>query len=175
MQSDVKKEKKPSKQSGFARWYSFNKQRIPMFLLIVSVLAITATLDFNLRSAGGQQILNFRSHISAIRKTTNNILGFYLFLCNLFVLIQFFLSFSFSQKRSPLLLILMTIITVGQTAILILYVLGFIGESSIRPNYSMEMDTYISIISLAVGTVFMIAATIFAWIYVDWKYVKVED
>ena len=153
-----------------ARWYSFNKQKIPFFFLIISVLAITATLDFKMGN-----VMELKSHIDAITKVETTIVAFYLFVLNMVVLVQLFMGFSFSKKRSPFNLIFMTILTLIQSGTYILYATVFLTEHTRMPSYQLGGTAVFSIVTIGIGTVLMVIATIFAWIYVDWKYVKIED
>lgn len=162
--NDIQREK------WYIRWYNYNKYSIPVYFTVIGSLIFTLFLDF--RTAG----IDFRSHISAINMLTNRIVGFYLFAIYLIALVQIANSMSFSKKRSPVGLFMLTILNAVQVLLVYLYVNVFYTEVQIRTDgYQIPSFGHFSINVMIAGAVFYILATIFAWIYVDWKYVKIEE
>lgn len=154
----------------YVRWYNYNKYSIPVILTVIGSIIFTVFLDFRTGD------IDFKSHISSINLLTNKIVAFYLFSIYMIALVQVANSMAFSKKRSPVSLILFTLLNIIQVLLVILYVQIFNREVLIRtdgfflPDYALfSMNVMIS------GAVFYILATIFAWFYVDWKYVKIED
>ncbi|CCV64095.1 hypothetical protein BN85405180 [Alteracholeplasma palmae J233] len=138
--------------------------------MLLSVLIITGTLDFQLGKG-----FSFKSHINAILQLDTNIVAFYLFLLNITALVQTFFAFSFSKAQSPKTLIMNTVLTLLQLVITVLYVLVFLTEGSRIPGYKPGSSAILSIMFLSLGALFMTISTAFAWKYVNWKYVKIED
>ncbi|MCU0105024.1 hypothetical protein N7603_05080 [Acholeplasma vituli] len=151
------------------RWYSYNKYKIPVILTIIGSLFFTLFLDF--RTSG----FVFRSHISAISELTSKIIGFYLFAMYIISMVQIFNSISFSRKRSPLSLVLFTVLNAIQGLLVFLYSNEFLVEAATRTDYTLKNYSLMSMGIFAIGFVFYVIATIFAWVYVDWKYVKIEE
>lgn len=151
------------------RWYSYNKYKIPVIFTVIGSLIYTLFLDFR------TQDFVFRSHISAISELTSKIIGFYLFAMYIIAMIQIFNSISFSKKRSPVSLILFTVLNLTQGALVYLYTNEFLVEAATRSDYVLKNYSYMSMGIMSSGFVFYVIATLFAWGYVDWKYVKVEE
>jgi hypothetical protein len=82
---------------------------------------------------------------------------------------------SFAKKRSPMSLILFTVLNLFQGLFVYLYTNAFLYEAATRADYTLQNYSIMSMGIMAIGFVFYVIATIFAWVYVDWKYVKVED
>jgi hypothetical protein len=151
------------------RWYEFNKFKIPVIFTVIGSLFYTLFLDFR---TGG---FVFRSHISAINELLSKEVGFYLFSMYIIAMIQIFNSMSFAKKRSPMSLILFTVLNLFQGLFVYLYTNAFLYEAATRADYTLQNYSIMSMGIMAIGFVFYVIATIFAWVYVDWKYVKVED
>ena len=151
------------------RWYSYNKYKIPVIFTVIGSLIYTLFLDFR------TQDFVFRSHISAISELTSKIIGFYLFSMYIIAMIQIFNSMSFSKKRSPISLILFTLLNAIQGLLVYLYSNEFLVEAATRSDYALKNYSIMSMGIMAVGFVFYVIATLFAWAYVDWKYVKIEE
>ena len=160
------------RQSWARRWYSFNKQKIPMIFIIIGTLFFTAFLDFEIQ---GTEI-KLESHIASIRlllnTPLNNLSAFILFAIYLVSLIQLFNAFGFAKKQSPFGLILLTVLTIVQIGLVSTYTYIFFNEQATRPDYVIESFTRLSYTVFIVGTILFIIGTIFAWFYVNWKYVK---
>ncbi len=159
----------------FAHWYSFNKQKIPMIFIFIGTILFTAFLDFNVQNTN----FNFQSHIYAIQQLTsstmNNLTALFLFLMYLFAAIQLFNGITFNKKNSPVVLITMTFITVVQFTLALLYRSAFINEALTRSDYTIDSATRLAYSINIIGALLFIVGTVFAWIYVDWKYVKEKD
>ncbi len=151
------------------RWYSYNKYKIPVIFTVIGSLIYTLFLDF--RTNG----FVFRSHISAINELTSKEVGFYLFAMYIIAMIQIFNSMSFSRKRSPVSLILFTVLNLIQGLFVYLYSNAFLVEAATRADYTLKNYSIMSMGIMAAGFVFYVIATLFAWAYVDWKYVKIEE
>lgn len=162
---------KPKESFGtfIKRWYSYNKYKIPVIFTVIGSLIYTLFLDF--RTTG----FVFRSHISAISELTSKIIGFYLFAMYIIAMIQIFNSLSFSRKRSPISLILYTALNLIQGLFVFLYTNEFLIEAATRTDYTLKNYSYFSMGIMVSGFVFYVIATLFAWAYVDWKYVKIEE
>lgn len=163
----------------FALWYSYNKYKIPTYFILIAVVIFTAFLDFK---AGN---FEFNTHLSTIGRLTadSNIIGFYLFLIYLLAIVQVVNAISFSKKRSPFSLILLTIVAIVQVLLVAAYIMIIVGEMNSRSNLTflpwirgLGISSFaFSAITMVLGTILTVAATVFAWIFVDWKYVKVEE
>ncbi len=151
------------------RWYSYNKYKIPVIFTVIGSLFYTLFLDFRTLD------FVFKSHISAISELTSKIIGFYLFAMYIIAMVQIFNSMSYSRKRSPISLILFTLLNAIQGLLVYAYAREFFIEAATRADYVIKNYSYMSMGIFAIGFVFYIIATIFAWIYVDWKYVKIEE
>lgn len=158
------------REKWYIRWYNYNKYSIPVIFTTIGTLIFTLFLDFRTGD------INFQSHISAINVLTNQMIGFYLFCIYLIAIIQLFNSMAFARKRSPISLIFFTILNALQILLVYLYVNVFYNEVEIRPdNFVIPSFGIFSMNIMMTGAVFYIIATIFAWFYVDWKYVKIEE
>ena len=159
----------------FIYWYSFNKQKIPMIFILLGTFFFTAFLDFEIQGTS----IKLLSHIDAIRdlslSTRNNIAGFLLFTMYMASLLQVFNSFSFGKKRAPFTLYLMTFVTMIAVAATFVYAQTFFLEEIARPSYTITQSAITAMTTVIIGSVFFIIGTIFAWIYVDWKYVKEKE
>jgi hypothetical protein len=157
------------------RWYAYNKQKIPMIFTLIGTFFFTALIDFEIQGTD----IKLQSHIAAIRQFLNtpynNMSAFYLFAIYLIGIVQLFNSFSFSKKRSPFGLILLTFLTVAQCVLVGLYTSIFFLEQATRDDYVIDSIARFSFTVFIVGAVFFVIGTIFAWFYVDWKYVKEID
>ncbi len=151
------------------RWYNYNKYSIPVIFTLIGTIVFTIFLDFRTGDT------NFVSHISAINVLTNKVIGFYLFSIYMISLVQLANSLAFKKKRSPVSLILFTIMNVVQVLLVYLYVNVFYTEVDLRPEFVITPAGYFSMNVMMVGAAFYILATLFAWFYVDWKYVKIEE
>lgn len=158
------------------RWYSYNKQKIPMIFTLFGAFFFTAFLDFTVQGTS----IKLDSHIAALNKLTNtpqnNLAAFMLFTMYLVALIQLFNSFTFAKKRSPILLYIMTALTLLQGYVAISYRQVFYNELARRPDsYVISKATELAYTVSIIGAILFVIATVFAWIYVDWKYVKEVD
>jgi hypothetical protein len=152
------------------RWYNYNKYSIPVIFTVLGTLVFTLFLDFRTGD------VNFLSHISAINVLTNKIIGFYLFSIYMISLVQLANSIAFSKKRSPVSLVTFTILNALQVYLVYLYVNVFYTEVAVRTDgFFIPEFGYFSINIMITGAILYVIATIFAWFYVDWKYVKIEE
>jgi hypothetical protein len=162
------------KQS-FKHWYSFNKQKIPMIFVLLGTIVFTGFLDFEVQNTE----IKLVSHIYAIQQLTsstrNNLTALTLFLMYLFSLIQSFNAITFGKKRSPVVLIIMTFITVIELVLAFSYRAAFIAEAAARADYVIDSATRLAYTLSILGAILFLVGTIFAWVYVDWKYVKEKD
>ena len=160
------------KETWAKRWYQYNKQKIPMIVVIIGVIFFTGFLDFDVQGSS----FALQSHIAAIQKflntPRNNLSAFYLFSLYLVALIQLANSVTFSKKRSPVGLFLFTFLTLYQVVVSILYTSIFFNEQATRADYTIDSMATLSFSVMIIGSVFFVIGTVFAWIYVDWKYVK---
>lgn len=162
------------------RWYSFNKQKIPMYFMIVAGFIFTAFLDFTLTLRGDNPPIVFQSHISAIIQFVSsplaNLTGFLLFGIYLIAIIQMFNAITYAKKRSPVGLILINALTVIQIFFVILYTAAFFAEAASRPDYVIDAVARRSYTIMIVGAAVMACGAAASWLYVDWHYVKeIED
>jgi TRAP-type mannitol/chloroaromatic compound transport system permease small subunit len=159
----------------FKRWYSFNFQKIPAIFITIGTIFFTAFIDFNIQ---GTDIV-LQSHIAAIRKFLNTDLGnlsaFLLFLIYLVSILQMFNSIGYSKKRSPMSLFMLTGLTLLQVVSVGLYTYTFFREQTIRNDYVIDSVARFSYSVFIIGAVLFIIGTVFAWFYVDWKYVKQKE
>ncbi|MBN2503859.1 MAG: hypothetical protein JXB20_00775 [Bacilli bacterium] len=163
------------RQSWPRRWYSFNKQKIPAIFTTVGTLFFTAFLDFNVQ---GTEI-KLESHIAALKQLTgstlSNLAAPFMFCIYLISIIQFFNSFTFAKKRSPFGLIMLTILTLLQVFLVIKYTQVYFVEDALREDYVIDAAAKLSYTVFIIGAVMFIIGTFFAWLYVNWKYVKVKE
>ena len=154
----------------YVRWYNYNKFSIPVILTVIGTVIFTVFLDFRTGD------IDFKSHISAINVLTNKVVGFYLFSIYMIALIQLANSMAYAKKRSPLSLFLFTMLNALQIFLVYLYVNVFYTEVTTRTDgFTIPEFAVFSMNVMMIGAVFYIIATIFAWFYVDWKYVKIEE
>ncbi len=156
-------------------WYSFNKQKIPMIFILIGTFFYTAFLDFEVQGTS----IKLLSHIDALRyiadTTRNNIAPFLLFLMYLLSLLQVFNSFSFGKKRAPFTLILMTFVTLIQVVSAFFYTQTFFLEQAARTDYTITSSAVTAYTVIIIGASLFLIGTVFAWFYVDWKYVKEKE
>jgi hypothetical protein len=162
------------------RWYSFNKQKIPLYFLLIAGLVFTAFLDFKITRGVGETPIVFASHITAIRKFKSsplaNMSGFFLFAIYLIAIIQMFNGFTFAKKRAPMNLFLITGLTAVQIVLVAFYTYAFFAERDARTDYVIDAVAQRSYTIMIVGAAFMLLGAVSSWFYVDWHYVKeVED
>jgi len=151
------------------RWYEYNKYKIPTIFTLIGTLLFTLFLDFR---TGG---FTFRSHIASIQLLTSKEIGFYLFSIYIIAMIQLFNSMSFSKKRSIASFILFFLLNVIQAVLVYAYVTTFFNEASIRADYIIPDFSYLSMGIMISGMVFYVIATVFAAVYINWHYVKIEE
>jgi len=159
------------------RWYSFNKQKIPMIFILIAGFVFTAFLDFKIsRDIDDLPAIEFQSHIHAIIQFVSsplaNMTGFLLFGIYLIAIIQMFNSFTFAKKRSPKGLGLITFLTLVQVVFVSLYTYAFFAETEYNPNFAIDEIAVRSYTIMITGAAFLVVGTVFAWFYVDWHYVK---
>lgn len=168
-------ENKPiKKRSKAARWYSFNKHKIPLYLSLIAVLLFSATLDFTM---GGFQLKSHLYTVVALGTQYSAMAVFTVFLLTLLSMMQIFNGVSFGQKKNPFSLIMMTVLTVIQIVGVAFYAFIVITEPTRSSGFNFTKYPY-AVFSYSVyiaGAITQLIATILAWIYVDWKYVKIED
>lgn len=157
------------------RWYKFNKQRIPLFLSIISVILFTGLLDFDIPELR----FNFKSHFDAITNLYSNnnksMATFMIFILNITSIVQIFNTVTFGQKKNPFSVYLITALMLIELVAFGLYLYAFLVEPSLSPTYKMTNSAILSIGIFSAGILFGLASTFFAWKYVDWKYVKIEE
>lgn len=152
------------------RWYNYNKYSIPVIFTVIGTLIFTIFLDFRTGD------IDFKSHLTAINMLTNDLVGFYLFAIYMIAIIQLANSLSFSKKRSPVGLALFTGMNVLQWILVYNYINAFYTEVEIRTDgYVIPSFGHFSINLMIAGSILYVLATVFAWLYVDWKYVKIEE
>ncbi len=163
------------RQSWFKRWYSFNKQKLPAIFISVGTLFFTAFLDFNMQGTD----LKLDSHIAAIKQLTgstlSNLAALFLFSIYLISIIQMFNAITYAKKRSPFGVFMLTILTLIQGTLVGLYTYVYFREDSIREDYVVDAAAKLSYTVFIIGTVLFLIGTVFAWLYVNWKYVKVKE
>ena len=143
-----------------------------MYFVFIGVFFFTAFLDFNMQ--GTSFVL--RSHIASIQKFLNTPLGnasaFVLFAMYMIALVQIINVVGFAKKRSPFMLVSLTILTVIELGLSLVYAATFFIEQANRTDYVIDSAARLSYSVMLIGSVFFIIGTVFAWFYVDWKYVK---
>ncbi len=157
------------------RWYSFNKQKIPMIFTFFGTIFFTAFLDFNIQGTD----IKLLSHIAAIKKLSNSILSnlsaLFIFAIYLIAIMQLFNTFTFAKKRSPFGLIMISVLTVVQCVLVGFYTAVFYVEQANVPQYVLGDAARLSYTVFIIGAVLFLIGSIFAWFYVDWKYVKIPE
>jgi|GEM_PF-1108675 len=182
LNDNAKRAKKPFKER-VAIWYDYNKQTIPFIFIIISTIMLTAFLDVGAMPTRDWYL---ESHFHAMNRlhtffpsNWTLLLPAFMFAMNLIVIILFFLSFTFSKKRSPGLLYGITALGVIKVALGLIYVLLFVTNMSDIPNLggnpSIPSSMFTSVTIVTIGTLTTIAGVVFAWFYVDWKYVKYNE
>jgi TRAP-type mannitol/chloroaromatic compound transport system permease small subunit len=86
-----------------------------------------------------------------------------------------FNSIGYSKKRSPMSLFMLTGLTLLQVVSVGLYTYTFFREQTIRNDYVIDSVARFSYTVFIIGAVLFIIGTVFAWLYVDWKYVKQKE
>ncbi|MDD3957786.1 MAG: hypothetical protein PHW40_08120 [Candidatus Izemoplasmatales bacterium] len=162
----------------YQRWYSFNKQKIPMIFALIGTLIITGSLDFSFKPASGDAFI-FNSHFYALKRlsdtTYNNLAAIAVFIIYLLSIIQLFNTVTFAKKRSPGGVFLMSFITVLLSGISIFYTTIYYREQRLKPTYVMSDVAKMSYTIFLIGSTLILIGTIFAWFYVNWKYVKEKE
>lgn len=162
------------KQS-FKRWYSFNKEKIPMYFIIVGTIFFTAFLDFNVQKTP----IKLQSHITAIQRlssnTLNNLSAFFLFMAFLIAVIQAFNAITFAKKNNLFQVILMSGLMLIHLLIVGLYIFIFINEANTRNTYSIRQAEITAMVVFGLGLLFNLTGVIFAWQYVDYNYVSKDE
>ena len=178
-----KRAKKPFKERA-AIWYDYNKQSIPFIFMIISTIFISAFLDI------GPQPLDRNWYMSSHFQAMERLYTFFptqlhlllpaiLFAMILIAIVMFFMSFSFSKKRSPAMLITLT--SLGTTKVIfgLIYLFSFLTNMFDIPNLNgspaIPASMYLSIVIVTISVLATIASVVFAWFYVDWKYVKYNE
>lgn len=163
------------KFEAFKRWYSFNKEKIPMYFFIVGTIFFTAFLDFNVQKTP----IRLQSHITAIQRlsssTLNNLSAFFLFVAFLLAVIQAFNAITYAKKNNLAHVILMTVLMIVHIVIVALYVYTFIRETQTRPTYSIRRAEITAMTVFSLGILFNLIGLIFAWKYVNYDYIAVKD
>lgn len=169
-------EHKQVKESALKRWYSFNKQKIPMYFILLGTIFFTAFIDFNFQGTP----LKLQSHIASIYKLSNskvnNLAAFYLFAIYLTAIVQAFNAFTFASRQNPFSTYLITGLTTLQVTLVSLYSATFFIEAASRTDdYKLGNAEFISMGVFITGAILFIIGTVFCWIYVNWKYVRIKD
>jgi hypothetical protein len=158
-----------------AIWYTYNKAKIPFYLMLLSTVIITATLDV---SRSFTNTRPFASHIAAMAFVSNQWVSLYFFVIYFIAIIAFFTSFAYTKTRSKWLTISHTLLTIASVVCSILYISVYLsewGRLSEQPNPIIISSAITSIVIVAASMIFIIASAVFKWIYTDWKYVKVHE
>jgi hypothetical protein len=162
-------------QSWPRRWYTFNFQKIPAIFITIGVVFFTAFLDFEVQGT----TIKLQSHIAAIRKflntPLNNFSAFLLFLIYLVAILQLFNSLGYAKHRSGKSLIFLSFLTILQTTAVGIYTYIFFNEQASRLDYVIDNVARFSYTIFIIGTIFFLIGTFFAWLYVDWTYVKSKE
>ena len=95
--NETSDQKPIKKRSKMARWYSFNKHKIPLYLSLISVILFSATLDFDL---GGFELKSHLYTVVALGPTFSALAVFSVFVITLLSMIQIVNTFSFGQKKT---------------------------------------------------------------------------
>lgn len=165
-----------TKESKIKRWYSFNKQKIPMYFILLGTFFFTAFIDFNFQGTP----LKLQSHIASIYKLSgsqgNNLAAFYLFAIYLIAIVQAFNAFTFASRQSPFSTYLITGLTAVQVLLVAMYSSRFFLEAATRTdNYKLGSAEFTSMGVFFIGTLLFIVGTALCWVYVNWKYVRIKD
>lgn len=146
-----------------------------MIFILIGAIVFTAFLDFKVQDTE----YTWKCHIYAIQQLLDtqygNMSALYLFIIYLVSLVQIANAFTFSKKQAPSSLYLITGLTAVQIILVALYTSVFFVETTIRSDYSIDLFTQRSFTIMIIGAVFFLIGTIFAWFYVNWKYVKEVD
>lgn len=172
MPDDILSFKKPFT---WKRWYKFNRQRIPLILSIVAVLLIVGLVDFRVSEIKFELQSHFHAINNLYSNTYKSLATFLVFVLNLLSIIQIFNSVSFGKTKAPINVFLSTGLTTLMVAAYAIYMYIFIIEPSVSTNYKYTGSVFISLTVLGLGVIFTVASTVFKWIYIDWKYVKIEE
>ena len=163
------------KPFSWKRWYKFNKQRIPLYLSIIAVLLITGLVDFRVQEVR----FELKSHFDAINNLYSNDLKsmatFMVFALNLLSIIQIFNTVSYSKTKAPVNTFIATFLTTLEVAAYGTYMYVFIIEPTVSSNYTYTGSVFFSLTVFGLGILFTVLSTVFAWKYIDWKYVKIEE
>lgn len=146
-------------KGAISRWFEYKHQYITTILTLIASVLYTSTMP---------------THIRAIRPLFANISGFYMFVLMMIAVVQIFNSMAFSKKRSPISLFMITVIASLNAYVAFKYITT-ITEEITRRGISYTPFMMQSMIIVAVGALLFIAAVVYGWFIVNWKYVKPLD
>jgi predicted transporter len=150
-----------------ARWYEYSRHQIPVILTILSSVILTSTM---------------RTHIQAITPLFSAESGFYMFVVMMLSALIMFTVLAFGKTQSPVSSVVFSVVTLVQHFVIYQYIALIIFETTtgvIREgvnqvvNRSSSMNQSIGIMIIA-GVLYLVA-NIFAWLYTNYKYVKVAE
>jgi hypothetical protein len=175
------------------RWYQFNKRKMPMYLCLISVIYYTAFLDFTLQKTGFALSSHFRAMQNLADPIWGNLACILIFVMFLIPILQFVVFMNYSKSGSIKSTIFSSALTVLLVVCFILYVYSYVHEQNVRPpvygpdpttgldklisGYAISAYPYtlFSMLIYASGLAFMIAASVFTYIYVNKNYVKEKN
>lgn len=177
-ESFAKSDKRPFKER-MAIWYSYNKQKIPFYLMMIGAILVTATLDFNPQRQGWEFISHFQAMTWIFHLMPNSItalLPFIFFMNYLLVIVLFFIAFSYSRKRSPFLTILYNILALGSLALLGIYIISAFGAMGAPGAQARMVEPIVTSISFLIPAfILILASMVMSWFYVDWNYTSIDE
>lgn len=160
-------------------WYSYNKQKLPFYLLIISVLIITGTLDFDPQTLGWE----FESHFRAMTFSLfyspiewSIWISFIFFVICLLTILLFFLGFTYSRKRNLASTITVTVLGVTQLVMQAMYlsvIMTALPRLSTPDVQAVILNR--TIIFNLISMVATLGAIVLCWIYTNWSYTKVDE
>ncbi|MDR2867586.1 MAG: hypothetical protein LBV55_02890 [Acholeplasmatales bacterium] len=154
-----------------ARWYSFNKRKLPMFVMVISLILFTAFLDIKV---GNKEVL--QTHFTAFTKLADpfwgNLPAVIIFIFFLLPLLGFIITLNFSKNGRLIFAILLTILSLLGIALLGLYIYSYVHETIVRTDYKINTPAINSFIIYSLGVLTFVGSTILTWVYVNYKYVK---
>lgn len=149
------------------RWYEYNKHQIPVILTILASVLLTSTM---------------RTHIKAITPLFSAESGFYMFVVMMFAALIMFTAFAYGKTQSLISTIVYSLISMAEIFFIISFIrlIHFETTTGVLKNGVNQVVNEIpamnqSITIMIVSLVLYVLSIVFAWLYTNFKYVKVAD
>ncbi|HBT59521.1 MAG: hypothetical protein RBQ95_02090 [Paracholeplasma sp.] len=149
------------------RWYEYSRHQIPVILTVLSSVILTSTM---------------RTHIQAITPLFSAVSGFYMFVVMMLAVLIMFTVFAFGKTQSPISSVVFSLVTLVQLFVIFQYIKLISFETTtgvIRNGVNQVVEKSAtmnqSILIMVISGVLYVIANVFAWLYTNYKYVKVAE